>query len=209
MKEFNKHNLIEAIQSLPEYEPKDSLWDKISDELEANPVDVPLQKCISELPQYEPPAFIWDNIEKGLQPQKTAKIVRFRRSSYAAAAAMAVLLAAFGWLMLGDNSESIDLGSGDLAYSTETVDDKLLAHDWNEDEDGFELVMNICNEQKFKCDNPEFKALKAELEELNEAKEELEYAIGSYGTNADLIAQIREIEFARTDLLEKIIHKVI
>ena len=132
-----------------------------------------------------------------------------KRFQFAAAAVVAVLLAAFGWLLLNNTATEINLEAGQLAYSIETVDDNLLAHDWNDDEDGFAMVMNICNEWKFKCDNPEFKALKAELEELNDAKEELEYAIGSFGTNADLIAQMREIEFARTDLLEKIIQKVI
>jgi hypothetical protein len=69
--------------------------------------------------------------------------------------------------------------------------------------------MNICKERTIACENPEFKSLKMELEELNDAKSMLEEAIGSYGTNANLIAEMREIEFARTDIVKRMIDNVI
>jgi len=224
MKELNKHTLIEALASLPEYEPPSSIWKAIDQELvlqksvaeleqhePPNSVwdniqnDLVLQKSIAELPEYAPPASVWDNIESELpaaQPQRTGRVVPLRRwVRYAAAAAVLIALTIFGL-----NSISVEnTPDSQLSYSVETVEDDVLKKDWNEDEDAFDYLLNICKERVLACDNPEFKSLKMELEELNDAKAMLEEAIGAYGTDAGLIAEMRDIEFARTDIVKRMI----
>jgi len=51
--------------------------------------------------------------------------------------------------------------------------------------------------------------LREELEELAGAKKALEQAIGKYGTGVELINQIKSIELERTDILEKMVDKMI
>ena len=202
MKEINKHTLIEALASLPEYEPPTSVWDTIQN-------DLVLQKSVGALPQYEPPTSVWEQISGELQstkPKQMGRVVSMQKwIRYAAAAAVIGLIAFFGWNKLGTTVTAAE----EFAYSTETVDDFLLKKDWNEDEDAFQYLLNICKEKVLASDNPEFKSLKMKLEELDDAKAMLEEAIGSYGTDANLIAQMREIEFARTDIVKKMIDNVI
>ena len=228
MKEINKHTLIEAIASLPDHEPPAAVWAAIGQELvlqkglndleEYEPPaavwttiqnDLVLQKSVGEMPQYEPPGFVWEQISAGLPVQKIqqkGRVVSFNKWVQRAAAAVLIgFLAVFGWNQLGTAPTNAE----ELTYSTISVSDDLLKKDWNDDEDAFEYLWNICKEKVLACENPEFKSLKMELEELNDAKAMLEEAIGRYGTDADLIAQIREIEFARTDIVKKMIENVI
>lgn len=228
MKEINKHTLIEALASLPEYEPPDSVWSVVEGELvlqsgvaemsEHEPPnlvwdniqnELVLQKTIAELPEYTPPVSVWDNISETLESTKsqpTGRVVPMRKwMRYAAAVAVIGILTIIGFNQLGTTTTT----DGQLTYSVETLDENLFKKDWNEDEDAFEYLMNICKERAVACENPEFKILKKELEELNDAKMMLEEAIGSYGTDANLIAEMRQIEFARTDIVKKMIDNVI
>lgn len=228
MKEINKHTLIEALASLPEYEPPSVIWDAIDQELvlqkgvgaleEYEPPssvwdniqnDLVLQKSVAELPVYEPPTSVWENIAKELpseKPQRTGRVVTMKKwVRYAAAAAILGALTIFGLNLISTETTN----EAQLTYSVETVEDDVLKKDWNEDEDAFEYLLNICKERVLACENPEFKSLKLELEELNDAKAMLEEAIGAYGTNADLIAEMKEIEFARTDIVKRMIDNVI
>jgi hypothetical protein len=228
MKEINKHTLIEALASLPEYEPPRAVWDGIEGELvlqkkvaempEYEPPnlvwnniqnDLVLQKGIAELPEYAPPASVWAHISETLKTTESkpnGRVVSMRKwMRYAAAAAVIGIVTVIGINQFGTTATS----DGQLTYSVETVDEDLLKKDWNEDEDAFEYLMNICKERVIACENPEFKSLKIELEELNDAKAMLEEAIGSYGTDANLIAEMRQIEFARTDIVKRMIDNVI
>lgn len=228
MKEINKHTLIEATASLPEYEPPSSVWQAIDQELvlrkgvadleEYEPPtlvwgniqnELVLQKSIAELPNYEPPTSVWENIAQELstrKPQRTGRVVSMQKwVRYAAAAAILSALTIFGLNLISTETEA----EAQFSYSIETVEDDLLKKDWNEDEDAFAYLMNICKERVLACENPEFKSLKMELEELNDAKAMLEEAIGAYGTNADLVVEIREIEFARTNIVKRMIENVI
>ena len=53
------------------------------------------------------------------------------------------------------------------------------------------------------CEQPEFKQLHNELEELTSAKNELASALGDFGTDANLVTQIKEIELERNDIVKK------
>lgn len=228
MREINKHTLIEALASLPIHSPPDKVWNSIEKELvlqkglseleEYNPPnaiwdaiqnDLVLQRGVTELPAYEPPSTVWKNISTQLQadkPQEKGRVVSMQRFvRLAVAAAVVGLMAFFGWQQIGSNATAGE----EFTYSTETVDEFRIKKDWNEDEDAFEYLLNICKERVLACENPEFKSLKMELEELNDAKAMLEEAIGPNGTDANLIAQMKKIEFERTDIVKKMIENVI
>ena len=204
MKELNKHNLIEGLTSMPEYNPPESIWDGMESKLEQISSEYPLQKAIQELPSYNPPDAVWSSIAKQL-PTANARIIKLNVVWKYAAAAIFLLGMMFilpDWLTPSDANAT-------LSFSTEEIHDDVLKKDWNEDEDAYEYLMAICKEKTFACENPAFNDLKFELEELNDAKLALEEAIGGYGTNPELIAQMREIEFARTDLIKQMIDQLI
>lgn len=63
MKDINKKTLIEALSSLREYEPPDSVWENIDMEMDGKKaLSIPSEMLLS-LPEYDPPAFVWDHVE--------------------------------------------------------------------------------------------------------------------------------------------------
>ena len=201
MKEINKKTLIEALSTLPEYEPPKAVWQEVEMKIDDyDAADIP-SELLEKLPTHQPPASVWNGIEKGLDETPVRRLVPVRTRRAMAVAASLVLLAATFWLM--QSPSTIEGEVGELAYSTEELDDKLLAADWDEDEDAFSEFLALCKGKEVICEHPEFQQLKSELEELTEAKEDIKSAMGSFGATADFVTQIKEIELERTDLLKK------
>ncbi len=208
MEEQNKKTLIEALSSLPEHEPKEMLWEQIEEQMEGGLESVMPKQLLLSLPQYEPPDSAWDGIAKQLDGQKPqAKIVKLGwRKALAVAASLALLLVAY-WQLNG--SKQLEANVVAVNFSEETVDPLLLQHDWDADEDAFGEFLSLCEAKKIVCEQPEFKMLQGELEELTAAKEELKEAIGEFSTDADLVIQIKEIELERNGVLKKMIAMLI
>ena len=204
MKEINKKTLIEALSALKQHNPPGLVWENINMELELGQEEIIPKKMLSELPEYEPPTKVWEKIERSLGQRQEAKIIplKWRRALTVAAS---VILLAMSFFYFEKIADANDLNPDKivLEYSVEEVDDKLLVNDWQEDAGDFELYKELCNAKKYICEHPEFQVLQKEFVELSEAAKELELAIGNYGTNADLITQIKEIELERTDIFKK------
>jgi hypothetical protein len=202
MEEINKRTLIEALSSLPEHDPPGNLWEAIESELEEKAESTFSRQELRELPEYAPPPEVWEKIESKVG--ENARIVPLRvRRVLAVAASLALLFAAYWTMNQAPISGSAETGDFTLSYTTETVDEMLFEHDWNEDESAFEEFKQLCEAKKYICEHPEFQVLKSDLEELTEAKEAVQEAIGSYGTDPELVLQIKEIELERTDVLKK------
>ncbi|MBK8563805.1 MAG: hypothetical protein IPN76_10810 [Saprospiraceae bacterium] len=208
MEEQNKKTLIEALSSLPEHEPKEMLWEQIAEQMESGLESIMPQQLLLSLPQYEPPTNAWDGIAKQLDAQKPqAKIVKLGwRRGLAVAASLVFLLVAY-WYFNGGNQLETNVVA--VNFSEETVDPLLLQHDWDADEDAFGEFLSLCEAKKIVCEQPEFKLLQGELEELTAAKEELKVAIGEFSTDADLVIQIKEIELERNGVLKKMMAMLI
>ena len=201
MKEHNKKTLIEALSTLKEYEPPEDVWMNIDEELGGSGSEIVPAKLLKSLPQYEPPDKVWEGIVKQLAEKPQAKLVHFGwRQALAAAASLALLLVVY-WQL--NKNTTIEPGNVALTFSEETVDPMLLKHDWDEDEEVFQEYLSFCEVKKFICEQPEFKQLQEELEELTTAKEGLKEAVGAYGSDPELITQIKEIELERTGILKK------
>jgi hypothetical protein len=208
MEEQNKKTLIEALSSLPEHEPKEMLWDQIEEQMEGGLEGVLPAQLLLSLPQYEPPASTWDVILKRLEADKTgAKIVSIGwRKALAMAASLAILVVAF-WQL--NKPRQVEMNVVAVNFSEESVDPLLLQRDWDEDEEAFGEFLNLCEAKKVVCEQPAFKLLQGELEELTAAKEELKTAIGEFSTSVDLVLQIKEIELERNDVLKKMMAMLI
>jgi hypothetical protein len=204
MQEKNKHILQKAIQELPQYEPEALVWLAIDGELEVIEKEDNLQNAINELPTYNPSDSLWENIDAELEAdiKKAGRVVWLKRIS--SVAAVIVFLIVGNFIFNQNNSQE----NITISYSQEVVEDDFLKQDWDEDDDAFEMVMAYCKTENIVCELPEFIVLKTELEDLNNAREELKNALDHYGTDAELIAQLTRIEHDRSDVLKQMIAKI-
>ena len=199
MLEKNKHILDQAIQNLPTYSVPNSIWGAIEEDLIIIDQDNLIQESIPSLPEYNPPETLWGSIETTLESDnKVAKEISFPlRRVLAYAAVLAGLSFAFFWL-------STEKSASSFAYTEEIVEESMLANDWNSDEAEFDMVLAELDQSPVFFENPEIQDLKIELEELNMAKIEVEEMMEAYGKDEQIIAQIRDIELERTNIIKKL-----
>jgi len=201
MIEINKHILKQAIEQLPQHEPKDSLWDDLSHALDADLEQQKLEQTIGELPSYNPPDSIWDNIEEGLDQQGKGRVgsLRTRWMGYVAAAALFGGLI-FSVLVLNQSTDSVH-----ISYSEETIELPANTFDWNTDEDAFAYIKELCAIEAPVCKTPDFIDLNTELKELETAKNELQEVLNEFDSQDELIMQMAKIERERSDIMKLMI----
>lgn len=200
--EKNKDNLKRALDNLPSYEPDLNSWVSITEGLNAAKSADVLSESLLDLPEYTPVNDLWDKIEQELPTPKSALLVSQRRY-LAAAASIALLLGAFFWL-----NDSYFTADVNVEYAEEIVEDTLLERPWEQEEDPFQQILAMCEMQSFACTQPVFQSLKSELDELTAARDELREAIGAYGTDADLLSELKDIEMQRTDIIKQLAKEV-
>jgi hypothetical protein len=208
MKELNHNTLRDALHALPTYEPPFGLWDEIELALDAEDA---LTESVQALPQYEPPDALWQHLEARLDAAEVRKTLRMepllrplrRRQWWAAAAAVALLAAAWWLLRPAAESEQMALHISQEALNTEVQNAAQEAEDA-----GFSLVAQLCQSQAPVCEEPDFKALKSELDDLSAAKAELRNALGQYGDDPTLAAQLVQIERERSDVLRQMMQMI-
>ena len=193
----------EALNRLPDYDPPAGEWSRLSARLSA---EGPLHRALRELPEHEPPDAVWTGIEKGLDGGSSIRRIGRYRWMLGVAASLLLLVATWSrWPAGGDSNEATPT----YAYHTEVLEDPLLAQlPTDEDEAYFARLLRLCDEQPVSCARPAFEELRAELEELNVAREELEMALGAYGADVDLLQQLKEIELERTKVAQQLLETV-
>ncbi len=180
--------------NLPEYEPSDEIWNKINTELNN---DI-LRKGISQLPKYEPNGRIWENIEAELNP----KIVNMHSWRWVAITASIVLVIGLGFYMNYQKTQLM------IAYSEQKIDTQLLLQSSDNSDGDYEKIVAFCKEQTYVCENPEFKNLKVELDDLQAASIQLREAMGAYNTEPKLMTQLAQIELQKSEILKKMTTKI-
>lgn len=198
MLEKNRDILEKLVRQMPAYAPPPEVWERVEQSLEVVP-----KNGLDRLPVYEPPARVWEQIETGLEGRRKAPLPLRRLLPWAAG--IAASLTGVIWFSHSAPSPETTSAKVTITYSKEMVDPVLLQRDWNQDAEAFELVNRYCSSSPFVCENPDLKSLQAELDELTEAKNSLETALGNYGTDVDLIGQLTEIERQRTALLKQML----
>ena len=204
MKEIHYTSLREALGRLPEYIPPVAVWAGLEEALDA---DAALAGDIPNLPVYEPPAAIWTQIEAGLETErrpvgKTIAMWPLARRLAAVAAALALLLAGWWYWRPATTSGAI------VSVHQEVVDNRLLAANTEAEDDAFGMVQELCRTEMPLCDQPEFRSLKTELDELTQAKTELKAALGNFGDDPELHAQLARIERERSDVLRQMMSMI-
>lgn len=211
MKELNKDILEKSLQKLPAFEPNERVWNSIDLELTAEENDADLQISLSSLREYNPSDSVWEKIDLELENEEDkiheekSTTFKIRYIARWAAAAVVLILAGSYWIwnVPGEGQDSVS-----ISFSEETVPAGFLEVDWETDEEAFSIITEFCKNENITCQQPDFKIMTAELEELNAAREELKYAMDNYGNDPELIAQLTEIEHVRTDLLKKLVKRI-
>jgi hypothetical protein len=187
-------NKSELIKNLPTYEPPETVWDAIETRLP-----------LLEMRTYEPPADIWESIENQLitqeKPVKRLSILRGVWKPYKLMAAASVtLLIAFGLTFFLSKNKTND---AKIVVTTEVIDNQLIQQNFDESDKDFALVEAFCETALPKCEEPEFKNLKTELDDLNKARENLKNVLSAYNSDPEIVAQLTKLENVRSDILKK------
>jgi hypothetical protein len=192
-------NKSELIKNLPTYEPPEMVWEAIETRLP-----------LLEMRTYQPPVEIWESIEIQLvtseKPVKKLSILRglSKQYSWLAAASFALLVVASFALYFNLNKKI----EANLVVTTEVVDNQLIQQDWTETDKDFALVEAFCETALPKCEEPEFKNLKTELDDLNKAREDLKNVLSAYNSDPEIVAQLTKLENVRSDVLKKIMERM-
>jgi hypothetical protein len=189
----------EILKNLPTYEPPETVWEAIETRLP-----------LLEMRTYEPPVDIWKSIKNQLvtseKPIKRLSILRGVKNNYAwlAAASFAILVVASFAIYFNLNKKM----DANLVVTTEVVDNQLIQQNWTETDKDFALVEAFCETALPKCEEPEFKNLKTELDDLNKAREDLKNVLSAYNSDPEIVAQLSKLENVRSDVLKKIMERM-
>ena len=213
--QLNTPQIEEIKTQLKEYNPPSFIWNNLEKELELDlknaqnteggysttknfPKVANFWKVVSDKTKNirEPNELITDN--KLIKKQGLLR--RLSIQKWAIAAAMTGLIFTVFIVLKRQNTEG-----SNLHYSTETVDNQLLKNDWDDAQQDYEMVESICQQRIAACETPAFKTLKHELDELNEARESIKNAIGTFNSDADLMIQLKNIEQERATILKQIV----
>ncbi len=202
--EEQKATLKRAIAALPSYEAPLLIWNNIELSLEEDQKDLLVQEAIPRLAHYEPAGLIWENIENKLAHSTKTKIVSLANwRQWTSVAAGLLILLTLGYTLWPANQSTASYS----AY-TEPMDQYLLEADWDADEATFAQVVKMYDDYSKTFEDAESRGLKAELQELNEARKELKTAINLYGNDHELIRQLAALERDRTQVIKKMAFKI-
>lgn len=202
MTELNHNTLQAALARLPLYEPPVSNWEDLDSALEANAV---LVDSAQRLRVYEPPAAVWENVTARLPVARpmARRLILWPR--YAVAAAMIAVLCSAWWLLHPVNGMTMP---EQIVVTQEIMDPQVVETAQESEDDAFQQLQHLCSTGAPVCEQPGFRLLKSELDELTAAKQELHSALGQYGDDPELTAQLVQIELARTQLLQEMMQMI-
>lgn len=193
-----KKDLQNALKNLREYKAPDSIWNNIESEMNKEIAESPLSAALKKLPIHRPSEKIWKTVEQNL-PVINSKFTVWR-NVLGIAASIALAVGFFFWI--GNNKPQYDL---EYAYTEEVLEARMQFVNFETDDEAFEMIDHICSEKGFLCEHSDFKELKMELEELNEAHEELKFAMGDYNTSNELSKELKDIEMERTVVFKRLL----
>ncbi len=175
MKELNRKYLKKAIAELPEMEANDAIWDNILAKSSVN-IDYKeknkenLNNAINDLPDLNAPDEAWNKISQTVVKKKSLPIRKLYLSISAAAAVLAITF------IVLKNTDIFQ--EGKIEYSTEIifVDDEADIQSSGDDKINDYLSHN-CKNLPLVCENPKFKDLNLQLNELETEENKLRKVI--------------------------------
>ena len=152
-----------------------------------------LQESLQELPMHIPSPTVWKGIEEELETK--IRTIHFLRKI----AAVGLLLSIGLWWSTTSKHNT----STTFTYTQEQVDQRFIQVDWDTEAIEMEELTALCQHRQFACADASFKSRQTELNELESVKQELVQAINTYGKDATLIGQLKDLEIERTAVIRE------
>ncbi len=189
--EKNRNILKHALQSLPAKDPPDEVWSRINNQLTK-------KEKLAQLTKYEPPRKVWNRIEQQLATNKRKSIMpAFIKWSVAAAAIIVI-----GYFVYINDLN----GHQNINYSEKWVSIQNPAQ-WNDHETPEAILSTICELNPTVCNSPDFKKIKANIEQLEKTKQIILRQFNKYEPNTELEIMLTKIKLEQAGLIKQMIYK--
>lgn len=200
MKEHNQDSLKRALGRLPQFDPPPRCWAGIEAGLDTGPAGKGEQPPLRRfLPEYSPPASVWNQINQRLprpRPTPTLRLPRLPVALWRVAAAVALLIGSFAIVQAFNRGPEVS-----YSYRKETNFEPTLVADWHQEEPQFREMIALTADSE----NPKVNRLRAELEELTDARTDIETMLEEYGADPHLVRRLGEIERERSEVYRRLI----
>ena len=107
MEEKNREMLSDALRQLPTFQPRQQVWDKIVDDLEAEESST-LRKALKSLPTHSPSEKVWSRVMLQVEGKgKGGKVLKLNNlKTWVAAASIAVVVSLGFWWSNSTSNQS-------------------------------------------------------------------------------------------------------
>lgn len=194
----NKTNQLKSkLESLPVFEPNDSLWNEIENRLD---FDNKLSSIVSDMPNYDPKQDLWDSINEKLDSTNKPKTKHFKLYQLITAAASILLLISFSIHLTSNNKKQ---------YLIET--EFVINDDFKEqvstpnEENALKLIEEMCENNLPQCNSDIFREKVGLYNELDIESVKLESVIASIGESPEIIKAMIRIENMKSQTIQELI----
>ncbi len=189
--EKNRNILKHALQSLPAETPPNEVWNRINYQLTK-------KEKLAQLTKHEPPRKVWNHIEQQLA-NNTGKRKNIRLALIKWSAVAATVFAIVYFVYINNFN-----GHQNISYSEKWVTIQNPAQ-WNENETPETILLTICEVHPTVCNSPDFKKIKARIEQLEKTKQIILMQFNKYEPNTELKIMLTKIELEQAGLIKQII----
>ncbi|MGB3778504.1 MAG: hypothetical protein WA960_09095 [Tunicatimonas sp.] len=199
----NQDHLRRALRQLPTHQPRPDAWEALERSLEE---ETPLRRALAQLPEHKPKAARWAPIARMLAARERPTMRLWLR--YAAAVGTIVLLSVAIFFLTDNQATS---GSTTITYSEEvTPSPESFAPPDSLEQEAWNYVQQLCQQAPATtCQQPEFVALRAHLQELTEEERALQKTMQELGYDPQLVKYQIRIENMKAEATRELIQLVI
>lgn len=178
---------------LPDYEPENSSWQRISDRMD---IDEWVNVKAENLPFHQPANSTWQNIEIELNTSEKKPVFKItKRRNYWIAAASVLIFLTIGWWIISPK-ENVQ-----ISYSTELIKDVNT----NVKSADLRVIDERCEELVAVCNRLEVKDLRKEIEALSDESATIEEQVKVFGDDPTLINAQRKIETKKAEMVQQLL----
>jgi len=188
--------MADGLSKLKSIDPPQDVWNAITNELDK-------QEKIHQLKAFTPGDEIWNKIDDRLNAKKAKarKLINYRRTSWLAAASIAIFMAYF--LLFPSQQKST------ISYSIEVIEIEKPGYWQQDDREITDIVNSLCAANPLACSQPGFKEKQEELDYLNGMKSKILERLNTYDQNKDLQIMLTKIELEKNEIVKQMISKTI
>ena len=199
----DQDNLRWALRQLPTHPPRSDAWDAVARSLEE---EASLRRGLAQLPEHQPKADLWPTIARKLAVCETPAARPWLR--YAAAVGAMVLLSVAIFFLTDDQATS---SGATITYSEEVAPlPESFAPPDSLEQEAWEYVQQLCQQAPAAtCQQPEFVALRAHLQELTEEERALKKTMRELGYDPQLVKYQVRIENMKAEATRELIQLVL